>query len=198
MRRLEFWFDFASTYSYIAAMRIEDMCRDAGVALTWMPFLLGPVFQLQGWNDSPFNLNERRGAYMWRDLERLTAKFGLRWKHPTAFPRASTLAARVACSIADEVWCGDFVRTVYVANFGDDLDIGDEKIIAALLDGLGRDGATIVERALGSELRGLLRANTTRAIELGIFGAPNCVVGRELFWGEEALEDAIVWSQKEG
>jgi len=198
MRRLEFWFDFASTYSYIAAMRIEDMCRDAGVALTWMPFLLGPVFQLQGWNDSPFNLNERRGAYMWRDLERLTAKFGLRWKHPTVFPRASTLAARVACSIAGEVWCGDFVRTVYVANFGDDLDIGDEKIVAALLDGLGRDGATIVERALGSELRGLLRANTTRAIELGIFGAPNCVVGRELFWGEEALEDAIVWSQKEG
>lgn len=198
MRRIDFWFDFASTYSYIAAMRIEELCRDAGVALKWMPFLLGPIFQLQGWNDSPFNLNERRGAYMWRDLERLSAKFGLRWRHPTVFPRTSTLAARVACSISDEVWCGDFVRAVYVANFADDLDISDEKIVVGLLDGLGRDGTAIVERAHEPERRGLLRANTERAIELGIFGAPNCVVGRELFWGEEALEDAIAWSQKEG
>jgi 2-hydroxychromene-2-carboxylate isomerase len=198
MRRIDFWFDFASTYSYIAAMRIEDLCRDAGVTLTWMPFLLGPVFQLQGWNDSPFNLNERRGAYMWRDLERLSAKFGLRWKHPSVFPRASTLSARVACSIADEVWCGDFVRAVYTANFGDDLDIGDEKIVVGLVDGLGRDGNAILKRALEPERRGLLRTNTERAIEIGVFGAPNCVVGRELFWGEEALEDAIAWSQREG
>jgi len=187
MRRLEFWFDFASTYSYVAAMRIEDLCRDAGVALKWVPFLLGPIFQLQGWNDSPFNLNERRGGYMWRDLERLTAKFSLRWKRPTLFPRASTLAARVASSVADEAWCGDFVRAVYVANFGDDLDISAEQVVVGLLDALGRDGRSIVKRA-----------NTERAIELGIFGAPNCVVGRELFWGEEALEDAIAWSQKEG
>src|SRR5215472_4948466 len=198
MRRIDFWFDFASTYSYIAAMRIEDLCRDAGVALKWFPFVLGPIFQLQGWNDSPFNLNERRGAYMWRDLERLSAKFGLRWKHPSVFPRASTLSARVACSIADEAWCGDFVRAVYAANFGDDLDIGDEKIVIGLLDGLGREGDAILKRALEPERRGLLRANTERAIEIGIFGAPNCVVGRELFWGEEALEDAIAWSQKEG
>lgn len=197
MRRLEFWFDFASTYSYVAAMRIEQLCRDAGVALTWVPFLLGPIFQLQGWDDSPFNLNERRGAYMWRDLERLTAKFGLRWKHPTRFPRASTLAARVACAVADEVWCADFVRAVFVANFADDLDIGDERVVVELLDGLGRDGKAIVARSLEPERRGLLRANTERAIGLGIFGAPNCVVGRELFWGEEALEDAIAWSQKE-
>ena len=63
---------------------------------------------------------------------------------------------------------------------------------------LGRDGSSIVKRALEPERRGLLRANTERAIELGVFGAPNCVVGRELFWGEEALEDAIAWSQKEG
>jgi len=67
----------ASTYSYVAALRIEGLSRAAGVALTWKPFLLGPIFQLLGWNDSPFNINELRGAYMWRDLERLTAKFGL-------------------------------------------------------------------------------------------------------------------------
>src|SRR5579862_6936334 len=65
MRCIHFWFDFASTYSYVAAMRVEELCSDAGVALAWQPFLLGPIFKLQGWDDSPFNLNERRGAYMW-------------------------------------------------------------------------------------------------------------------------------------
>src|ERR1700710_1929145 len=125
--RLEFWFDFASTYSYIAAMRIEAICRDAGVALAWKPFLLGPIFQLQGWNDSHFNINQRRGDYMWRDLERLCAKFALPWHRPTRFPRPSTLPARIACSVAaaGEPWAGDFVRAVFVANFGEDREIGE-------------------------------------------------------------------------
>jgi 2-hydroxychromene-2-carboxylate isomerase len=191
---LEFWFDFASTYSYVAAMRIERLCENAGVALRWKPFLLGPIFALQGWNDSHFNLNPRRGNYMWRDLERLTAKFGLPWLRPSVFPRNSTLAARVACAIADEPWCGEFVRATYVASFGADRDIADRDTMRAILDELGRDGETVLSAALSEERRALLRENTARAIDIGIFGAPNCVVGDELFWGEESLEDAIAWS----
>ncbi|HLJ82985.1 MAG TPA: 2-hydroxychromene-2-carboxylate isomerase [Candidatus Eremiobacteraceae bacterium] len=193
---LEFWFDFASTYSYIAAMRIEDLCGKAGVKLVWMPFLLGPIFELQGWNDSPFNINERRGAYMWRDMERLTDKFGLPWVRPTAFPRGSTLPARVACSIADQPWCGDFIRAVFTANFGEDRDIGDAAVVLDVLRRLGLPADEIVARALEPDKRGRLRANTARAIELGIFGAPNCLVRGELFWGEESLEDAISWAAR--
>lgn len=196
MGRLDFWFDFASTYSYVAAMRIEKLCADGGVSLTWAPFLLGPIFALQGWNDSPFNINERRGAYMWRDLERLTSKFGLPWRRPTAFPRASTLAARVACSIAAEPWCGDFVRATFVANFAHDRDIASNAVISDILERLGQDGDVVLARAVDPERKGLLRANTERATALGIFGAPNCVVDGELFWGEEALDDAIAWANR--
>jgi len=67
---LQFWFEFASTYSYVGASRIEAMARARGVPFEWRPFLLGPIFRHQGWNDSPFNLNPARGRYMWRDLER--------------------------------------------------------------------------------------------------------------------------------
>lgn len=194
VQKLEFWFEFASTYSHVAAMRIETLCKAAGTTLVWKPFLLGPIFALQGWNDSPFNLNERRGAYMWRDLERLTAKFDIPWRKPSRFPRASTLAARVACSVSDEPWCGDFVRAVFTANFGEDRDIGASNVVVEILDQMGQPGASIVERATRPDHRGLLRANTEVAIERGIFGAPNCIVDGELFWGEEALEDAIAWS----
>jgi 2-hydroxychromene-2-carboxylate isomerase len=195
MEPLAFWFDFASTYSYVAAMRIEGLCAGAGVPLAWTPFLLGPIFALEKKNDSPFNLNPRRGAYMWRDLERLTTKFGFPWQRPAVFPRNSTLPARIACSIAHEPWCGEFVRAVFVANFGEDREIGDEPVVREILRGLGRDDEPIVVRALDDAHRGDLRANTERAMAHGIFGAPDCTVGDELFWGEEALEDAIAWAR---
>jgi 2-hydroxychromene-2-carboxylate isomerase len=195
---LEFWFEFASTYTYIAAMRIEQLCAGAGVPLVWKPFLLGPIFALQGWNDSHFNLNPRRGAYMWRDMERLTAKLGLPWRRPSQFPRNTIVPARVACTIASEAWCGDYVRGVFVANFGDDRDVGERAVVASILDEMGQDADAVLARAEAPGQRGTLRANTERAIGLGIFGAPNCVVGDELFWGEESLDDAIGWSLAHG
>ena len=192
---LEFWFDFASTYSYVAAMRIEVLCRSAGVALAWRPFLLGPIFARQGWNDSHFNIYPVRGAYMWRDLERLTAKFGLPWRRPSVFPRITTLAARVACAVADEPWAGAFIRRCFVANFGEDRDIGEEAVVRDVLRELGHDDGAVLALALDDAHRGMLRANTDSATERGIFGAPDCIVAGELFWGEETLEDAIAWAQ---
>lgn len=194
---LEFWFEFASTYSYVAALRIEALCRDAGVPLVWKPFMLGPVFALQGWNDSHYNLNPRRGAYMWRDMERLCAKLGLPWRRPSQFPRATTVAARVACAVAEEPWCGDYVRRVYVANFGEDRDIGRREVVADILTELGQPAEAVLAAAEAPERRGTLRANTEHAIALGIVGSPNCVIEGEVFWGEEGLEDAIAWARGE-
>src|SRR5262249_39385127 len=86
---LQFWFELASTYSYPAAMRVEARAAEKGVAIEWRPFLLGPIFQAQGWNDSPFNVYPAKGRYMWRDLERVCAKEGLGFTRPSRFPRGS-------------------------------------------------------------------------------------------------------------
>ena len=192
---LEFWFEFASPYSYVAAMRIQQLCDGATVPIAWKPFMLGPIFEMQGWGDSHFNLNPLRGAYMWRDLERLTEKFGLPWRKPSAFPRSSALASKIACAFEAKPWCADFIRQVFVANFGEDRDISTPEVVGEILAGSGQDPHAVIDEATSPDHRGLLRANTERAIELGIFGAPNCVVAGELFWGEEALEDAIVWAR---
>ena len=93
---LAFWYEFASSYSYLAALTIERLAEAAGVQLAWRPFLLGPIFAQQGWRDSPFNLYPAKGRYMWRDLERLCASEGLAWKRPSQFPRNSLLAARLS------------------------------------------------------------------------------------------------------
>jgi len=76
MESVEFWFEFASSYSYPAALRVEEATQRAGARLVWRPFLLGPIFKAQGWNDSPFNIYPAKGNYMWRDLHRVCDALG--------------------------------------------------------------------------------------------------------------------------
>jgi 2-hydroxychromene-2-carboxylate isomerase len=130
---LEFWFEFASTYSYPAAMRIEELAAEAKISIRWRPFLLGPIFAAQGWADSPFNLYPVKGRYMWRDLARLCEKYELPFRRPRMFPRSGLLAARVALWAAREPWCPSFVRAIYRANFAEDRDIARPEIVAEIL-----------------------------------------------------------------
>jgi 2-hydroxychromene-2-carboxylate isomerase len=193
---LRFWFEFASTYSYPAAERIEAAAAAAGCGVEWRPFLLGPIFGAQGWNDSPFNVYPVKGRYMWRDLERVCAKHGLAMRRPSRFPRNGLLAARVACLGAAEPWCPDFVRAVYRANFVHDREIAEREVIEALLDDVGAPGAATIERALESANKERLRAQNEEAVRLGLFGAPSFTIGEELFWGNDRLEDAIAFWQE--
>ena len=190
---LEFWFEFASTYSYPAAMRIETLAARAGVAIAWRPFLLGPIFQAQGWNDSPFNLYPAKGRYMWRDLERLCEKHGLPYARPTIFPQRSILAARLALAAIDEPWLPALVRGIYVANFAEGADIYTPETLGRVLAALGQDPQLWLERTQSQSVKDALRGNTERAQALGIFGAPTFVARSEVFWGGDRLEDALAW-----
>jgi len=190
---LEFWFEFASTYSYPAAMRVERAASDAGVPLVWRSFLLGPIFQAQGWDNSPFNIYPAKGRYMWRDLERICEAQGLAWKRPSVFPRGSVLATRIACRHADAPWVGDFIRDVYEANFVRDEAISEAAVVARSLERAGQTAQPILEAAGTQLVKDQLRQQTERAMRLGIFGAPTLVVGDELFWGGDRIEQALAW-----
>jgi len=190
---LDFWFEFASTYSYLAVNRIEPAAAAAGLAVRWRPFLLGPIFAAQGWSDSPFNLYPAKGAYMWRDMERLCARDRLPWRRPSAFPRNGVAAARITLALP-EAERPAFVKAVYHANFALDRDIADAAILAGILDGLGLDPDAIPRRAHDPAVKARLRGETEEAIRLGIFGAPTFVIGGEMFWGNDRLDDAIAWA----
>ena len=191
---LEFWFEFASTYSYPAAMRVEGLCAAADVRLRWRPFLLGPIFVAQGWNDSPFNIYPVKGRYMWRDLERICARERLPLRRPSQFPRNGLLAARVVCAAGDAAWLPAFVRAVYQANFADDRDIATPAVLADVLMRLGVTAEPLLAAAQSTEVKQLLRAQTEEAIRRGVFGAPAFTVGEELFWGNDRLTDAVAWA----
>ena len=191
---VEFWFEFASTYSYLSVMRIEPLAREAGVTIRWRPFLLGPVFLSLGWNDSPFNIYPPKGRYMWRDLERLAAKEGLPFQRPSRFPRNGLLAARVALVGVEDGWVAPFARAVMTANFAEDREIAEPAVIEDILAKLALPVEEVLARAQLDANKLALRAQTERAAELGLFGAPSFRVGDELFWGNDRLEDALGWA----
>lgn len=196
--RLEFWFEFASTYSYPAALRVERKARERGFEVAWRPFLLGPIFAAQGWTDSPFNLYPAKGRYMWRDWERICSAQGLVCARPSVFPRNGLLAARVACHFESEPWQANFVREIYSANFARDADISDARVVGGVLDALAVPAAETLREARSDAAKAKLRQQTERAISLGIFGAPTFVIGEELFWGNDRLDDALDWLESGG
>ena len=192
---LDFFFEFASTYSYPAAMRIGALAEAAGVAVRWRPFLLGPIMHAQGWDNSPFNLYPAKGTYMWRDIARICARHDLAFRRPDPFPQPSLAAARLAHVGLEEGWGEAFARAVYAAQFAEGRAIGDETVLRDLLQKLGVAAEPALVRARSDEIKGKLRAETAEAQRLGIFGAPSfiCADG-ELFWGQDRMAEALAWA----
>ena len=194
MAAAEFWYEFASTYSYPAAMRVASLARARAVELTWRPFLLGPIFAANGWRDSPFNIYPAKGRYMWRDMERICDALDLPLRRPEPFPQNSLLAARVALALDGEERA-EFSRRVYAAEFGEGLPIADRATLAALLGKLGLDPEGVFVRAEDEANKALLKAETARAAALGIIGAPSLVTeDGEVFWGNDRLEPGLDWA----
>ena len=194
---LDFWFDFASTYSYPAALRIAPLAEARGVTVRWRPFLLGPIFKAQGWATSPFNLYPAKGRNMWRDLERTCAALRLPFVQPETFPQNSLLAARVALEGLAETWGENFCRAVYSAEFGEGRNIESPATIAALLKNLAVDPDVMLARTQSDDVKSRLRAQTEDARRLEIFGAPSFLTSDgELFWGNDRLEAALDWATR--
>jgi 2-hydroxychromene-2-carboxylate isomerase len=196
---VDFWFDFASTYSYPACMRAVALVDGAGVTLRYRPFLLGPIFRAQGWDTSPFNIYEAKGRYMWRDLERLCADLSIPFRRPDPFPQNSLMAARVAVAGDGQAWRDAFCRGVFRAQFGEGRRIDDRGVIAEILQEAGVSASAVLEQAGSDQVKLTLRAETEAAAKSGIFGAPSFVTpDGELFWGSDRLEAAIAWAKRTG
>ena len=172
MGLLEFWYEFSSTYSYPAAMRIERLAEHAGVEVVWRPFLLGPIFKAQGIHDSPFNIFAAKGRYMWRDLAR-------------------------TCEAGEaDGWTPAFSRVVFAANYAEQKDISEDATLGAILRALGVDAEAALAEANAPPIKERLKDQTAEAAARGLFGAPSFTLGDELFWGNDRLEAALAFAKR--
>jgi 2-hydroxychromene-2-carboxylate isomerase len=192
---IELFYEFGSSYSYPAVMVADSEAQKRGHSIVHRPFFLGPLFVKQGLEQPPFIKYPVKGAYMFRDLARICAQRGLGWTKPTNFPRRAVLPTRLALVGFDEGWGLKFAQRVFTLNFVDDREIDDEANMRAVLRELDID-ASALEKAQSAPYKDKLRTQTARAEELGLFGAPTFVVGRELFWGGDRMQEAFDWADR--
>ncbi|EKS34005.1 2-hydroxychromene-2-carboxylate isomerase [Afipia clevelandensis] len=194
---LDFWFDFASVYSFLTAMRIAPLADEAGVSVRWRPFLLGPIFAAQGMTDSPFNLFPVKGQHMIRDVQRSADEIGTGFQWPAVFPQSAVLASRVALVGLKDIWGEDFSRAVFHAEYAENRVISEQAVIAGILTKLKVPVDATFAAAQADEIKAELRDQTADAQARGFFGAPTFTTASgEMFWGNDRLEQALRWAKK--
>lgn len=197
MPSMEVWIEYSSTYSYLTVARIGRLAAQHGVTLDWQPFFLPPVRDHQGLG-FPFPEASAKTAYMWRDLERRATKLGIPYRRPSTYPVNSLPSARVALAGKQDGWCQRFTEEAFRLHWTEGRLIGTDDNLEAALQSLGLDVAQVRQLANSPENKDALKAQTARAVERGIFGAPSFVIGNELFWGDDRLEDAIAFGSSHG
>lgn len=195
MAQLDFWVSIGSTYSYLTVMRITAAAQAAKVSLRWRPFNVRHVMTVQ--NNIPFKDKPVKAAYMWRDIERRASGYGLAPQIPAPYPLAGlVLANQVAVLGAEEGWGADYTRATYRRWFDEGQPAGEVPNLQDSLTEIGQDPDRVMAEAQSPRIEAALAKATEEAMALGVFGAPSFVVGDEVFWGDDRLEDALAWASK--
>jgi 2-hydroxychromene-2-carboxylate isomerase len=190
--QIDFWFSMGSTYSYLSVMRLPELEQSTGLPFRWRPFHLLTI--LEEMNHVPFADKPAKSAYMWRDIERRAAKYGLPVRVPAPYPAKQSVIANLVATVGmGEGWGEDYVRAAYRRWFQLGQETGSEPNVSESLSDIGQDPARVLAVADSDDAKAALAAETDAARKLGIFGSPTFVVGRELFWGDDRLADAISW-----
>lgn len=189
---IDFWFTMGSTYSFLSVMRLAELEGSTGIPFRWRPFHLLVI--LQEMKHVPFADKPTKLVYMWRDIERRAAMYGIPAPLPAPYPARHSVTANLVATVGmREGWGADFVRAAYRRWFYSGQETGSEPNVSESLHDIGQDAARVLTLANSDDTKTALAAETDAARELGIFGSPTFAVDRELFWGDDRLEDAISW-----
>jgi 2-hydroxychromene-2-carboxylate isomerase len=185
-----FFYDLGSPYAYLAAERVNGLFVEAiGLPPIWQPILLGALFKRFG-RDSWANGPGREEGM--REVERRASAYGLPPIHwPDPFPGNTLYAMRVATFAKEIGKAVSFSLAAFRQAFaaGRDLSEPDGVMIAAAACELH---PRAVETAASREaIKDRLREATERAGDLGVRGVPSIVVGDQVFWGDDRLEEAV-------
>lgn len=192
MPEIDFWYSIGSTYSFLTIKRLDGWCAEHDATVNWCPFNVRTVMAEQ--QNIPFAGKPVKSAYMWRDIERRAVKYHIRANLPAPYPISDlALTNQVALLGMTEGWGKAYTQALYGIWFEDGVEAGSETAITEALHRCQQDPRLILARARSPDIVEALEAQTSTAIQLGVFGAPSFVVRGEVFWGDDRLDDALSW-----
>ena len=196
MSNIDFYFSIGSTYTYLTITRILDVEKKHDVKFNWKPFSVRAI--MKEMNNIPFPKEKvNKVNYMWRDIERRAKGYGFFAKTPVPYPLTQfDLANKLAILGLEEGWGVDYVRLTYKRWFQEGKEPAVDPNISEICNELKIDKNKVIEKANSDKIEKEYLANTESARKNKIFGSPSFIVGNEIFWGDDRMEDAITWSKK--
>lgn len=192
MKPIDFWYSIGSTYSYLTVLRLSDYAAEHGVRFNWRPFNVRDIMIEQ--KNIPFANKPTKSAYMWRDIERRASMYNLPISVPAPYPLENlALANQVAHLGHREGWGETYTVETYRLWFVEGQLAGSEPNLSESLRRAGQDPEIVLEKAQSQEIVEALESETIFCRDLGVFGSPSFVVGDEIFWGDDRLDDAVSW-----
>ena len=195
---IEFFFDFASPYGYIASHRIDEIAAGHEREVAWRPYLMGAGFKITG--RKPLVEHPMVNEYAYRDLKRTARLYDVPFKLPDPFPVATVAACRAYYWMLDQdtdtakQLARDLYRTYFAK--GRNIANSDEVLSVAEAGGIDRDalGAALQDPIVKQRVRDV----TDNALKRNIFGSPFIIIDGEPFWGVDHLGQADRWLETGG
>jgi 2-hydroxychromene-2-carboxylate isomerase len=187
-KTVEFFFDFGSPSTYLAWTQLPALCAKAGAQLQYRPMLLGGVFQATG-NASPIQV-PAKGRYTLLDFQRFARRYGVPLEFNPYFPinTLTLMRGAIGLQLRQPERFEAYLDAIFKAMWQDKRNLGDPAVLAATLDAAGFDPQALLALVGDQEVKDALKASTEEAVKRGVFGAPTCFVGNEMFFGQDRLD----------
>jgi len=188
-KKLEFFYDCSSPWTYLAFTKIEDVARRHDAELIWRPILVGGLFNTV--NPSVYESRAKpvpvKARYYVKDLRDWARFYGLKIGNPTVFPVNSVKAMRGAFVADEHRVIARYSKLVFESYWGDDKDISKDEVLREIVKEAGLDEKEFFTKIASDEYKARLRANVEELIARGGFGSPTMFVEGSMFFGNDRL-----------
>ncbi len=190
---IDFYFEFASPYGYLASLRIETIAAAHGREVTWRPIMLGAALKLTG--SLPNVLAPLKGDYLRRDVPRFARLVDAPLTLPPVLPMNSLAASRAYWWLfeQDEDLAKGLAQALFHAHWGEGRDLSPPEAVAEVAVTLGIDRGALLAAVQDPRIKARLKEETDRSIARGVFGSPFVFVDDEPFWGADRLDQVERW-----
>ncbi len=197
---IEFYFDFASPFAYLAAQKVEDLGERFDYDVIWKPMLVSAAFKETG--GQPLTSVPLKGEYSIHDMQRMARYMKIPFKLPDPFPIMTTAAARVfywmEASEHSQEHAATFAKNALKAYFAENRNIGDHEVLRQLVKDCGVDPDEAIAAINDEKFKNMLRTITEDAVSRGVFGSPFFFVNGEPFWGSDRIWMMKKWIEEGG
>ncbi|MGJ7517195.1 2-hydroxychromene-2-carboxylate isomerase [Pseudomonas baetica] len=187
-KTVEFLFDLGSPATYLAYTQLPKICEQTDSQLIYVPILLGGVFKATG-NATPAAI-PAKGRYMFQDLDRYAKRYGVPLKFNPHFPINTLMLMRAVTGMQmrHPERFATFIDCLFKALWVDGRSLDEPATVAAVLIEGGFNPEEVLALTADEEVKAVLKDNTEKAVQRGVFGAPSMFVDDQLFFGQDRLE----------